>query len=869
MKHPAFSPTTLSLAVAALLSVPVAAHSNTCAVQAGDQCLVTTAHMDRWGQASSTSSVPIKANTVKITPGYLLIAYSSAARTGTGQRIQLQATPASQANMGWASNVGFRRYWVYKVPTNADRSPPTEPFNVIATAQVFSPYACAEEGASCQVPPNTRIAFGAGKDFNVLEKSGTFSCSTLEFGDPAHGVRKACYPMAGAAEARRQVEDLNRGLVAVREGQGVYMSWRLLATDPGDLAFNVYHSRHSNGAGRTLLTPQPVADATQLKLASTQFQDGFFTVVPVLNGAEQADRAQTVRPWTRPFLELPVAPPTGRLPGSTYAVKDASVGDLDGDGAYELVVKWEPNTARDNSQPGDTDNTYVDAYKLNGTRLWRIDLGRNIRSGAHYTPMMVYDFDGDGRAELAMRTSDGTVDGRGVVIGRPNDDHRQPDGYILSGPEYLSFFRGSDGRQIAQTEFKPARGDRSGGKWHHSWGDDYGNRIDRFLGGVAYLDGVRPSLIMTRGYYARSVVGAWDLRKDDNGRYSISQRWIFDTHDENLIPPRGNNGRDRPMPEDQNPAIVHRGYTGQGAHSMFIADVDFDGRDEVVYGAAVIQHDGKPGYTTRLGHGDALQVGDFNPARPGLEVMTVHEDHRAHQGRGLVLRDGRSGQLLWTRGDCAGSPPPVVGDVGRGITMDIDPQAPGAESWSNNHAFVSAAGQDAFPGAGGSDSVARCKAIPGGVPLFGIYWDGDLLREIWSRGQTIEKYKWQDGTGNAGIFNPSQGHPFRTYIGLSDAGAPLLVADILGDWREEFLVYSAKNKTLRLFTTTIPTDTHQLAGESQRRVPRLVTLMHDTHYRAAVAGQNSAYNQQPNPSFFLGNGMDAPARRPVDAAPRR
>lgn len=865
-------PTTAGLAIATWLGIPSVSAASACVVETEGTCLIRSSDLSNPNQSHRIhTSRPVKANTLTIAPGYTVIAYSGL--NATGNRLLLQASPSRQARLGWATDTGFRWLWAKKSDPNADRDPPTAVFNVPANAQVFSPIACAPEGGACTVAPNTPVAFGTGKNFTVLEKSGTFQCSTLEFGDPAHGLRKQCFPMAGSATARHQVEDLDRGVVAVREGGGLFVGWRLLATDAPATQFNVYHSRHSNGAGRTLLTPTPIADATHLKLESTPFQTGFFTVVPVLNGNEQSDGTQTVRPWMDSFLEIDTSPPAGRLGGSKYAVRDASVGDLDGDGDYELIVKWEPDNARDNSQPGITDNTYIDAYKLNGQRLWRIDLGRNIRSGAHYTPMMVYDFDGDGRAELAMRTSDGTVDGRGGVIGNPNEDHANDSGYILTGPEYLTIFRGSDGRRIAQTEFKPSRGDRSNGKWFHSWGDDYGNRIDRFLGGVAYLDGSRPSLIMARGYYARSVIGAWDLRQDAQGRYTLSQRWIFDTHDENLIP-----GRVRgqpPLSEDQNPAIRHPGYTTMGSHSLAIADVDFDGKDDIVYGAMVIRSDGQPRYTTGLGHGDALQVGDFNPSRPGLEVMSVHEDPARHKGRGLVLRDARTGQILWTRGDCTGRPE-NVGDVGRGIVMDIDPRSPGAESWSNAHAYVGAGGRDAFPGSGDSDREASCKVIPAGIPLFGLHWDGDLLREIWGSGQNVEKFKWWEGTGprvsskgTYGVFNPSPGEPLRTYQGTNQAGAPLLVADILGDWREEFLLYSSTHQKLRLYTTTIPVDARQLESESERPVPRLVTLMHDPQYRVAVAGQNSAYNQQPNPSFYLGNGMSPPARRPVTAVPGR
>jgi rhamnogalacturonan endolyase len=240
----------------------------------------------------------------------------------------------------------------------------------------------------------------------------------------------------------------------------------------------------------------------------------------------------------------------------TYSANDASVGDLDGDGQYEIVLKWDPSNSKDNSQSGYTGDVYVDAYKLNGTRLWRIDLGRNIRAGAHYTQFQVYDYDGDGKAEVVMKTADGTKDGTGTVIGSSTADYRNSSGYILSGPEYLTVFNGQTGKAAATADYVPARGTVS------SWGDSYGNRVDRFLAGTAYLNGSYPSIIEARGYYTRSVIVAWDYR---NG--ALTRKWTFDSNS-------STNGSK---------------WTDQGDHQLSIADVDGDGRDEVVYGAMAIR----------------------------------------------------------------------------------------------------------------------------------------------------------------------------------------------------------------------------------------------------------------------------------------
>ncbi|PDO09151.1 MAG: rhamnogalacturonan lyase, partial [Candidatus Reconcilbacillus cellulovorans] len=276
-------------------------------------------------------------------------------------------------------------------------------------------------------------------------------------------------------------------------------SWRLLGTESMNTTFHVYR----NG---TRITSSPVADSTNF--LDTQGTAGStYYVRPVVGGVEQAP-SETVGVWNTNYLTIPLQRPAGGTTPDgvsyTYSPNDASAGDLDGDGRYEIVLKWDPSNSKDNSQSGYTGNVYVDAYKLDGTRLWRIDLGRNIRAGAHYTQFLVYDFDGDGRAEVVMKTADGTRDGTGAVIGNPNADYRNSSGYILSGPEYLTVFDGLTGRALATTNYELPRGNVC------DWGDCYGNRVDRFLAAVAYLDGVRPSFVMARGYYTRTVLVAYN-----------------------------------------------------------------------------------------------------------------------------------------------------------------------------------------------------------------------------------------------------------------------------------------------------------------------------------------------------------------------
>lgn len=583
------------------------------------------------------------------------------------------------------------------------------------------------------------------------------------------------------AASPRQMEALDRGVVAVQVNNGIFVSWRLLGTETGNIAFNLYR----NG---TKVNGSPITSSTNY-VDSGGSSSALYTVRPVVNGTEGAASAPA-NVWGQNYLTVPLQRPAGGTTPTgesyTYSPNDASVGDLDGDGKYEIVLKWDPSNAKDNAHDGYTGPVIIDAYRLDGTRLWRINLGRNIRAGAHYTQFLVYDFDGDGRAEVVFKTADGTVDGTGTVIGNANADYRSSAGRILSGPEFLTVFDGLSGRALSTINYEPARGTVS------SWGDNYGNRSDRFLAGVAYLDGQRPSIIMARGYYAKTVVVAYNWRNNQ-----LSKLWTFDSTS-------SGNGA----------------YGGQGNHSLAIGDVDGDSRDEIVYGSMVLDDNGRGLYSTGLGHGDALHLGDFNPGRPGLEVFGVHESTSAAYG--AELHDARTGQILW--GVHTGA------DTGRGLTADIDPRHPGNEMWASGGVGVrNAAGQ----------------LITNNTPSinFAIYWDGDLLRELLDHtGGTGKIDKWN--------YNNSSMTRLLTANGAvsinGTKGNPSLQADILGDWREEVIWPTADSTALRIYTTTALTD------------HRIYTLMHDPIYRLSVAWQNVAYNQPPHTGFFLGDGMAPP-----------
>lgn len=311
-------------------------------------------------------------------------------------------------------------------------------------------------------------------------------------------------------------------------------------------------------------------------------------------------------------------------------------------------MKWDPSNSKDNSQAGYTGNVYLDAYKIDGTFLWRIDLEVNIRAGAYYTQFMVYDLDGDGTAEIACKTAPRTIDGKGNYVllagDDPTADYRNANGYILEGPEYLTVFSGRDGSALATVPYNPPQSDIS------SWGDNYGNRVDRFLAAVAYLDGQRPSLVMCRGYYTRVTLAAYDFRDG-----SLTERWFYDSG-----------------------TIDGIGGYGQGNHNLSVADIYGDGKDEIIYGACAIDDDGTLMYSTGLGHGDTIHVSDLIPDRPGLEVFCVHkEDHALY---GTEIHDAATGEILWEVY--------AEDDVGRGIAADVDAGYRGYEMWSSQSNVV-------------------------------------------------------------------------------------------------------------------------------------------------------------------------------------
>jgi rhamnogalacturonan endolyase len=549
------------------------------------------------------------------------------------------------------------------------------------------------------------------------------------------------------AMAQRLMENLDRGVVAVREANdSVYIGWRILGTEPDETGFNIY--RQSGNTKAVRLNKTPIMESTNFVDVNVNFKtDISYFVKAVLKGKEQEKSKVFTLKADAPvqqYINIPLRTPAGFTPN------DVSVGDLDGDGGYELILH-QTGRGIDTPSTGISGIPVFQAYKLDGTFLWEISLGRNIREGAHYTQFMVYDLDGDGISEFACKTADGTIDGTGKVIGDSTKDYRNLNrasgafyGKVLDGPEYFTIFSGKTGAALATTNYIPNRYPLNGWNGHGGNGgsDSTGNRVDRFLACVAYLDGVHPSVIMCRGYYGRSVLAAWDWQ---NGK--LTSRWVFDSKD------------------GENP------YSGQGNHNISVTDVDADGKDEIIYGSMVVDDNGKGLFSTGFRHGDAIHVGMLVPGRPGLQVFGAHEIEEKTTGPGAALYDARTGEVLYK-----GS---INKDVGRAVAADIDPSNPGAEMWFS-----------------GSDGLLNMKGERiGNAPSstnFLIWWDGDLTRELLD-GNHIDKYK--------------TGRLFTAEGCVSNNGSkstPALSADLFGDWREELILRTSDNKNLRIYTTTIP-----------------------------------------------------------------
>ena len=639
-----------------------------------------------------------------------------------------------------------------------------------------------------------------------------------------------------------QMEKLDRGLVALpaSSGSGNFVSWRFLGTDDSNTRFDLVCN------GTTI--------AADLEVSNYKDANGDnsseYQVITKVNG-EVVNTSDAVKAWDKVYKTLKLDLPAKGAQGGTYSPNDCSVGDVDGDGEYEIFVKWDPSNSQDNSNGGKTDNVYIDCYKLDGTKLWRIDLGVNIRAGAHYTQFQVYDYDGDGKAELMCKTAPGSKDGKGNYVNQVatdekikaannTKDHRTSAGRINSGHEYLTVFNGETGEAIHTIAYYPnrnAKAELSEAAGSFNWDDrsgkndkgDYGNRGERYLAATAYLDGPdkNPSGIFCRGYYTFAYIWAVDF----DGQ-QLKTRWLH-----------GSDSRTTykwMTPDENNPQSLtsktlkgNTCYSGlnrytmyaNGNHNMSIADVDGDGKDEIIWGSAALDDNGKMLYSVGFGHGDAIHLADLDPDRPGLELFDVHEEKGTYA---WDIHDAATGEILFKGG-------PKGADNGRGLAADIVASNRGYEFWSSYGGPENAAdrNQNPFSAQTGKQVIGQKASVN-----FRIYWDGDLQDELFD-GTNISHWNGSGYTTTAlGNYNASQSCN-------GTKATPNLLADLFGDWREEVILWSANdNATLNIFTTNTPTT---------YRVP---TLMHDHTYRMGICWQNTAYNQPPHLGYYLPDYID-------------
>ncbi|MBQ4393532.1 MAG: hypothetical protein II826_10560 [Prevotella sp.] len=624
-----------------------------------------------------------------------------------------------------------------------------------------------------------------------------------------------------------QMERLDRGIV-VTPGQngGRFVSWRLLGTDHKDVTFDVVR----NG---TVIASR-LASATSYQDNGGQASDSY-AVVARLDG-EVLETAAAVHAWSDMYVSITLDRPAA---GSNYQYtpNDMSVGDVDGDGQYELFVKWDPSNSKDNANTGHSAACLIDCYRLDGTKLWRVNLGANIRAGAHYTQFMVYDFDGDGRAEMMCKTAPGSLDGKGAYVSAAADDATikatdnaasyDNGGRILSGPEFLTVFDGLTGGARHTIWYNPNRAGNYGKAENYPsnssfWGDTNGNRGDRHLAAVAHLDkGARTaSGIFCRGYYTRAYVWAVDY---SGGK--LRHRWLhcsssktaYSVTDAHFSTSSYTNASST---SGEGSATMY----ANGNHNISIADVDADGKDEIIWGSAACDDNGHLLYGVGFGHGDAMHLADLIPDRPGLEVFDVHENKGTYA---WDVHDAATGEVLLKGG-------PSGVDNGRGLAAQVSPD--------HRESFFSSAADNQ------TRSCATGAVVSEYGPLinnFRIFWDGDLqeelLGDISNHNHPILE-KW-NGNGYSRMYPKRNTNLYS--IGNSAScngtkGTPCLQADILGDWREEMIFYDETDPSkINIFTTNVPTG---------YRVP---TLMHDHVYRMGVAWQNVAYNQPPHLGFYL------------------
>ena len=622
----------------------------------------------------------------------------------------------------------------------------------------------------------------------------------------------------GTAQAQRVTDKLTRGLVAIPQGDktgqdnrfgitgtGVFVSWRILPTEYYDTQYNLYRDNKKVNA-------EPLSVSNYQDDAGTS--SSTYKVVPVVKGQERTDLAsEAVKPWEHQYWQIPVEPVVGRDGKSAtgYTLNDCSVADVDGDGQMEFVVKRRNDSGNLNTSGNKNNFNLHECYKMNGKRLWWIDMGPNLMAGPdEQYDLILYDWDGDGKAEAIMRGADNmiihTASGKAINIGNMNY-YAPRDEYTHQGAEYLLYLNGETGEPygwdgtsstFTPMEYPLPRFEKGETDYASVWGKaDTGHRSCKHYFGAPYLDGRNPSIFLGRGCYTRHKFCALDV---DPTTHVLSQRWRWNCYDGNSP------------------------WFGNGFHNFAIADVDMDGRDEIVFGSMIIDDTGFGLSTTGYGHGDAQHCTDLDPYTWGLEQFVCLESTAVP---GIAYTDATSSTLRYTSG--------TGGDNGRCMAGNFSGTYPGSIGISfglNSISLVTNKVMEDFNA--GADNHVNMR----------IYWDGDLLDEYLDSPGTEKEaavYKTGNEVGTNRSFYAS-----RCFVSAGckmdndSKNNPGFSGDILGDWREEIVVRTSDNNALRIYTTSYPSP------------HGLTSLWYDHVYRNGMTWQCVGYNQPPQTSFFVG-----------------
>lgn len=639
----------------------------------------------------------------------------------------------------------------------------------------------------------------------------------------------------------RQMEKLDRGLIAIKTDGGVYLSWRLFDSED-----NIFGSADKNVSFNVYRDGKKISEvATKTNYVDSTVGTNY-SVAPVINGVE-GEKCNPVTAYNNSYFDIPLLKPddetiydpsNNKLATYSFFPADCSTGDVDGDGEYEIIVKWTSHE-RDVGTPAYSGTVHLAAYKLDGTKLWKndIELGKNVYSSAHTLQFLVYDFDGDGKSEVICQTSLGSKDGQGkyvsnaaqtdeeikAITDKENStaDYRSSSGVITKGEEFLTVFNGETGAAMDTISLPTTRGSENG----VDYGDDFGNRSNRFVSDIAYLDGEKPYAIYLRGYYfgrngkqRTSIAGiSWDGT-------ALSPTYRFDTQ-------KGQEG-------------YYDGayqYVGNGNHNCTVADVDNDGKDEFITGALCMEvnddNEFRPKWCTYLQHGDALHIGNYDPTHTGFEFFTVHEDSGTNSlsgnditlDFGMSVIDAETGNIMFHEG--------ASDDTGRGVMANVG---------AGGYYQIWSAKNSARQSNGGTDFTTATSLTGRNTPSmnFRIFWDGDLYDNLLDGVEDPPKSKiyyvnitdW-DGRSMSNVFNTKD----YDCVAINGTKAnPSLQADLFGDWREEVVCPTTDGTALRVFSTTDTTDY------------KIKTLMQDPVYRSGVAAEQTAYNQPPHVGFYMG-----------------